>query len=55
MKIRQRKLEILKEPVFKLSPSHIKLLDDREAESLAGKNSKKTWEEIKASIILRGK
>ena len=40
---------------FKLSAEQKKLLDTREAESLAGKNSKKSWEEIKNSIKSRKK
>ena len=40
---------------FKLSAAQKKLLNAREAESLAGKNSKKSWEEIKSSIKSRKK
>lgn len=46
---------IAEEASIKLTSAQIKLLDGREAESLAGGNSKKTWEEIKKAVISRKK
>ncbi len=40
---------------MKLSAAQKKLLDEREADALSGKISKKSWEEIKKSITARKK
>ena len=46
---------IAAETSIKLSVAQKKLLDDRESDALSGKVSKKSWEEIKKSIIAEQK
>ena len=44
---------IAEDTSIKLSASQKKLLDEREADALSGKISKKSWTEIKKSIIIK--
>ena len=46
---------IAEDSAIKLSAAQKKLLDEREADALSGKISKKSWEEIKRSITTRKK
>jgi putative addiction module component (TIGR02574 family) len=44
---------IAEDSAIKLSAAQKKLLDEREEDALSGKLSKKSWEEIKKSIMAR--
>jgi putative addiction module component (TIGR02574 family) len=46
---------IAEDTSMKLSAAQKKLLDQREEDALSGKASKKSWDEIKKSIISRKK
>ena len=46
-----KSISVAKNGTIKLSASQKRLLDEREKEALSGKISKKSWTEIKKSII----